>query len=156
MSWIIFDFWPLSKQWGGQPGLPSLPGSPAAAVSSRMRVNCDSSPWITTPNYKKRVSDTERGGLVVLYFVSDMRMPLSSSPGNRQQDNTCCSGCLWILWARARATDDAKKGKMKLCGMVKINGGSCSWEIPWGDYNVICPIPFRLTSREIELEDSGK
>ena len=50
MSWIIFYFQPLSKQWGGQPGMPSRLGSPAAAVSSKMRVNCDSSPWITTPS----------------------------------------------------------------------------------------------------------
>ena len=44
MSWIIFFFHPLSKQRDGQPSLPSLSGSPAADVSSRMRVNCDSWP----------------------------------------------------------------------------------------------------------------
>ena len=49
MIWIIFRFHPLSKQWGAQPSLPPLPGSPGAVVRSRVNVSCDSSPIMTIP-----------------------------------------------------------------------------------------------------------
>ena len=51
MSWIFLYFHPLSKQWGGQPGLPSVPSSTAAAASSKMRLNCDSSLGFAIPNH---------------------------------------------------------------------------------------------------------
>ena len=46
-----FLFFIPSKQWDGQPSLASLPGSAAAAVSSRVRVNCDSWPRMTSPTH---------------------------------------------------------------------------------------------------------
>ena len=85
MSWIFLYFHPLSKQWGGQPGLPSVPSSTAAAASSKMRLNCDSSPGFAIPSHDCEALAVDPVTLDILLFTkshnsSIFRVP-KGSPG---------------------------------------------------------------------------
>ena len=87
MSWIFLYFHPLSKQWGGQPGLSSVPSSTAAAASSKMRLNCDSSPGFAIPSNEYSlqnvvISVTACGMVSVSLFYSMLCCP---SLGRQQE-----------------------------------------------------------------------